>query len=252
MTAADIVTTPLLRVDRLDASYGPLQVLFGVCLEVMPGEAVALLGTNGAGKSTVLRAVSGLLAPTSGIVLFDGEDITTVPADRRVALGMAHVAGGRATFPSLTVEENLRIGGYDFFGDRARVDHGVDDALGLFPELASRMAQPAGTLSGGEQQMMAIGRALVATPRLLIVDELSLGLAPVVAGRILEAVERLRERGVTMLIVEQSINVAAAITDRAYFLEKGEVRFDGNTAELLDRGDLARSVFFGAAAGGQA
>jgi branched-chain amino acid transport system ATP-binding protein len=247
MTATDVGATPLLDVDRLDVAYGPVQVLFGVDLHVRSGEAVALLGTNGAGKSTVLRAISGLLTLSAGSITYDGRDITEVAADRRVALGIAHVAGGRATFPSLTVEENLRIGGYDFLGDRVRVSRGVERALELFPELAGRLSQIAGTLSGGEQQMMAIGRALVSDPRLLIIDELSLGLAPVVAGRILHAIDRLRERGMTMLVVEQSINVAARISDRAYFLEKGEVRFEGDTAALLDRGDLARSVFFGSA-----
>jgi len=239
---------PLLCVEELDVSYGPLQVLFGVDLHVDRGESVALLGTNGAGKSTVLKTISGLLAPSRGRILFDGSDITGLAADRRVGLGIVQMSGGHSTFPSLTVEENLRLGGYPFFGDRARIDAGVAETLDLFPELAGKMQQQAGTLSGGEQQMMALGRALIAGPELLVIDELSLGLAPVVAGRILQVVDRLRERSMTMLVVEQSINVAAEISDRAYFLEKGEVRYQGDTAELLDRGDLARSVFFGSGA----
>ncbi|MBW3664042.1 MAG: ABC transporter ATP-binding protein [Actinobacteria bacterium] len=241
--------TPLLEVDGLEVSYGPLQVLFGVSLHVDEGEAVALLGTNGAGKSTLLNTVSGLLHPTAGSIVFDGRDVTRLRPDQRVGLGVVQVSGGRATFPSLTVEENLRLGGYPFYADRARVSARVDEVLELFPELRMRLRQAAGTLSGGEQQMMAVGRALITDPRLLIIDELSLGLAPVVAGKILDVVDRLREQGVTMLVVEQSIHVACAITDRAYFLEKGEVRFAGPTTELLERGDLARSVFFGAAQG---
>jgi ABC-type branched-subunit amino acid transport system ATPase component len=242
--------TPLLAVENVDVSYGPLQVLFGVSLTVEAGESVSLLGTNGAGKSTLLNTVSGILTPTSGRVLIDGEDVTDLPTSARVERGVIQVSGGQATFPSLTVEENLRLGGYRFYNQRARIATRIDDVLDLFGELRPRLGQAAGTLSGGEQQMMAIGRALIADPRLLIIDELSLGLAPIVTERILEVIDKLRARAVTMLIVEQSINVAAAITDRAWFLEKGKVRFEGSPVELLERGDLARSVFFGAQAVG--
>jgi branched-chain amino acid transport system ATP-binding protein len=237
---------PLLEVDGVDVWYGPLQVLFGVGLTVPAGGRVVLLGTNGAGKSTLLRVVAGLVAPAAGTVRLDGDDITRLRPAQRVARGMTLVEGGRATFPSLTVAENLRIGAYPFIGDRDRVRRGVDAALDLFPSLRPRLDQAAGTLSGGEQQMLALGRALLAEPRLLLIDELSLGLAPVVMAEIVAAVERLVAGGTTVLLVEQSLNVALGLAEHAYFMEKGEVRFSGPTAELLERGDLVRSVFFGA------
>jgi len=236
---------PVLAVRDVDFSYGPLQVLFGVGLEVERGARVALLGTNGAGKSTLLRVVSGLVTPQRGTVELDGRDVTTMPADARVRLGLTQISGGRATFPSLTVRDNLRIGGYPFIGDRQLVAARVAEVLDVFPALGAHLDRPAGTLSGGEQQMMALGRALVAAPTLLMIDELSLGLAPVVMQDILAMVDELSRRGTTLLIVEQSLNVALSITDHAYFMEKGEIRFSGPTADLLERGDLVRSVFFG-------
>jgi ABC-type branched-subunit amino acid transport system ATPase component len=242
------VSAAPLEIRDLEFSYGPLQVLFGVTLSVGRGERVALLGTNGAGKSTLLKIVSGLESPSAGYVLFDGDDISTRSPEERVRLGIVQMAGGRATFPSLSVAENLRIGGYTFRRDAVRLDDAVERAAELFPELQRRWRQAAGTLSGGEQQMLAMARALVARPTILLIDELSLGLAPIVVARILEVVERLAAEGTTMLLVEQSLNMALALTERAYFMEKGEIRFDGRTADLLDRDDIARSVFFGAAA----
>jgi ABC-type branched-subunit amino acid transport system ATPase component len=236
-----------LEIRDLEFSYGPLQVLFDVGMSVGQGERVALLGTNGAGKSTLLKVVSGLEAPTAGQVLFDGEDITATSPEERVRRGIVQMAGGRATFPSLSVAENLRIGGYPFRRDAARLDDAVERALVLFPELKGRLRQAAGTLSGGEQQMMAMARALIARPTMLLIDELSLGLAPIVIAKILEVVEQLADEGMTMLLVEQSLNVALALAERAYFMEKGEIRFEGRTADLLERDDIARSVFFGAA-----
>jgi ABC-type branched-subunit amino acid transport system ATPase component len=241
----DVGGLPLLEVNNVDLSYGPLQVLFDVSLAVDEGSQVALLGTNGAGKSTLLRVVSGLLRPQRGEVLFRGRDITRMPAYERVALGLTLVEGGRATFPTLTVGENLRLGSYGDWKDRERIDARLDDVLELFPHLRPRLEQPAGTLSGGEQQMMAIGRALMADPQLLMIDELSLGLAPVVMQEIVRVVEELRARGTTILLVEQSLNIALSIASTAYFMEKGEVRFSGPSGDLLDRGDLVRSVFFG-------
>ena len=237
---------PLLEVAELDCAYGPLQVLFGVSLEVPAGGRVALLGTNGAGKSTLLRAVAGLLAPSAGTIRFAGEDVTSLAPHERVGLGVTLVEGGRATFPSLTVAENLRMGAYPFLRQRPRVEARLDAVLELFPQLRPRLSQPAGVCSGGEQQMMAIGRALVAEPQLLMIDELSLGLAPIVMGEIVQAIERVAEAGTTVLLVEQSLNVALGLAHWAYFMEKGEVRFSGPTSELVERGDLARSVFFGA------
>ncbi|HEU5085736.1 MAG TPA: ABC transporter ATP-binding protein [Acidimicrobiales bacterium] len=240
------MSTPLLEVDHVDFSYGPLQVLFDVSIEVPVGGRVALLGTNGAGKSTLLRLVSGLARPDGGTVRFDGDDVTSVPASARVGLGIVQVNGGRATFPSLSVLENLRMGGYRFLSDSATVASRIDEVLDTFPSLRTRLSQPAGSLSGGEQQMIALGRAMVAGPRLLVIDELSLGLAPVVVQDILALVDSLAARGVTLLVVEQSLNVACAICDQAYFMEKGTVRFSGATTDLLERDDLVRSVFFGA------
>jgi branched-chain amino acid transport system ATP-binding protein len=237
--------TPLLEVRDIEFSYGPLQVLFGVSLSVDEGERVALLGTNGAGKSTLLKTVSGLESPRRGRVLFDGEDITKASPEERVRRGIVQVAGGRATFPTLTVDENLRMGAYLFRRDRARVDAAVDHVLDVFPALRPRLRQAAGTLSGGEQQMMAFGRALVSQPRLLLIDELSLGLAPVVIATLLDVIERLAAEGTTMVLVEQSLNVSMSCAERAYFMEKGEIRFEGRTADLLERDDIARSVFFG-------
>src|SRR4051794_36835577 len=237
---------PLLEVRDVDCSYGPLQVLFGVSLSVPAGGRVALLGTNGAGKSTLLRAVAGLLTPTAGTIRFDGEDVTVLRPDERVARGITLVEGGRATFPSLTVAENLRLGAYPFLRQRQRVHARIDAGLALSPHPRARLQQPAGVCSGGEQQMMAIGRALVPEPRLLMIDELSLGLAPIVMAQIVAAIERIVEAGMTVLIVEQSLNVALSLATRAFFMEKGAVRFAGPTSDLLERNDLVRSVFFGA------
>jgi branched-chain amino acid transport system ATP-binding protein len=237
--------TPLLDVQDIEFAYGALQVLFGVSITVDKGDRVALLGTNGAGKSTLLKVVSGLESPRRGRVFVDGDDITGASPEERVRRGIVQVAGGRATFPTLSVDENLRIGGYLFRRDRPRLDAAVEEVLDVFPALRPRLAQPAGTLSGGEQQMMALGRALVSRPRLLLIDELSLGLAPVLIATLLEVIERLASEGTTLLLVEQSLNVSLSCADRAYFMEKGAIRFEGRTADLLERDDIARSVFFG-------
>src|SRR5438445_4934956 len=196
----------LLEVRGLEVSYGPLQVLFGVDLTVDTGAQVALLGTNGAGKSTLLRTIAGLVEPTAGEVRFKDQDITGLSPRRRVELGLTLVEGGRAVFPSLTVLENLRVGAFPILARPDVVAGRLDDALELFPILRRRLDQTAGTLSGGEQQMVAVARALMAEPELLLVDELSLGLAPVVLQEIVAVVERLMARGTTMLLVEQSLN----------------------------------------------
>ena len=244
-TLVPVAAPTLLALRHVDYSYGPLQVLFDVTLEVPAGGRVALLGTNGAGKSTLLRLASGLARPARGTVELDGADITSVAASDRVRLGLAQVNGGRSTFPSLTVRDNLRIGAYTFLRDQDLVDARVAEALELFPALADRLDQAAGTLSGGEQQMVALGRAVVTRPRVLIIDELSLGLAPIVMETILRAVDRFVAEGTTLLVVEQSLDVALSICEHAYFLEKGEVRFSGPTVDLVERHDLVRSVFFG-------
>jgi branched-chain amino acid transport system ATP-binding protein len=239
--------TPLLAVDDLEVSYGPVQILFGVDLAVGEGEAVALLGTNGAGKSTLLRSVSGLVPPGGGRVTLDGADITGRPAHEVAALGLAEVPGGAGIFPSLTVAENLRAAAWLHRRRPDEVAVAREEVDRLFPVLRERATSRAGSLSGGQQQMLALAMACLTRPRLLLIDELSLGLAPVVVGQLLQLVEQLRARGTTVVVVDQSVNVALEVADRAVFLERGVVRFSGPTAELLDRPDLLRSVFLGGA-----
>lgn len=236
---------PVLQVRNLDFSYGPVQVLFDVHLDVYRGEVLALLGTNGAGKSTVLRAVSGLSLPDRGVVRLNGQTVTFADPKTRVKLGIIQVPGGKAIFPSLSVAENLMVGAHTYIDDIERVEEKIDEVVGLFPMLRERLHQKAGTLSGGEQQMLAIAKGLLFDPEILLLDELSLGLAPVVVQELLGVVETLKERGITMIIVEQSINVALSFADRAVFMEKGQVRFEGSGEELLERDDLARAVFLG-------
>jgi branched-chain amino acid transport system ATP-binding protein len=240
----------LLSVEGIDVFYDKVQVLYDVDVEVRRGERVALLGTNGAGKSTVLKAASGLITPTAGTIRWKGEDITDIPAEQLVRRGLGQVPGGRGLFPTLTVAENLRMGGY-IYPDEKRVDEEVERVTSYFPWIAERAGQQAGTLSGGEQQQLATARALMARPELLMIDELSLGLAPLVIERLMETVQRLvEEEGLTVVIVEQQASFALGYTDRAYFMEKGEVRYDGPSAGLAERGDLLRSVFLAGAAAG--
>jgi ABC-type branched-subunit amino acid transport system ATPase component/MFS family permease len=238
---------PALACRGLDAGYGDVQVLFGVDLRVEDGEMVALLGTNGAGKSTVLRVVSGLQLPWRGSVRLSGRDITWLDPERRLPLGVALVPGGRSTFGPLSVIDNLRAHAYSLGTDRALVESRIDEAMDAFPRLAERRDQPAATLSGGEQQMLALAKALIVKPRVLLVDELSLGLAPVVVGELLTIVRRINATGTSVVLVEQSVNVALSLAERAYFLERGRVQFEGRSSDLLGRDDLLRSVFLGQA-----
>ncbi|MGH8998474.1 MAG: ATP-binding cassette domain-containing protein [Acidimicrobiia bacterium] len=242
MTASDSAS-PLLTCSGLDVSYGPVQILFGVDFEVGQGELVALLGTNGAGKSTLLKTIAGLVHPTRGRVVFDGKDFTSKGAEAIAAAGVALMPGGKGTFPSLTVNENLRLAAWLHRNDRAAYEQARQRVFGLFPILADRADQPAVNLSGGEQQMLALAQAFMTEPRLLLIDELSLGLAPAVVAQLLEIVEAIHATGTTVVIVEQSINLALELAERAVFMEKGEVRFTGPTAELSERPDLLRSVF---------
>ena len=242
------MTSPvLLETKDLDVSYGAVQVLFDVDLEVRQGETLALLGTNGAGKSTLLKAVSGLLPATAGTITFDGLDITARSTDGRVAAGIVQARGGNAVFPTLSVRDNLRLGGFTLLRHRALLAERTDHVVNLFPSLSDRFDQRAGTLSGGEQQMLALAKALLLAPRLLVIDELSLGLAPIVVEQLLRLIGDLKRDGLTMLIVEQSLNIACAFADRAVFMEKGEIRFSGDPAALVDNGDLVRAVFLGGA-----
>ena len=245
---ADDGERPLLLCRSVEVAYDRVQVLFGVDLVVRPGEIVALLGTNGAGKSTLLNAVAGLVEPIGGVVLFDGRDITHADANECATLGMVVVPGGKAVFPTLSVEEHLRAAGWLYRDDAEHLRTATAEVLAMFPQLKDRLEQPAGNLSGGEQQMLALGMAFIAKPKLLMIDELSLGLAPSIVEQLLGVVRRIQATGTAIVIVEQSINVALTIAERAYFLEKGEVRFEGRTAELLDRDDIVRSVFLAGAA----
>ena len=238
----------LLSVRAIDVSYGPVQVLFGVNIEVAEGDFVALLGTNGAGKSTVLRAVSGLSVASGGSVSFEGADITTMAPHRIAALGIAQVPGGKAVFGSLTVAENIALGGWLHRRDKQHMERETARVLEVFPALREKLNEPAANLSGGQQHMLGVAMALMAKPRVLLIDELSLGLAPVVVEQLLDVVRALNRDGVTIVVVEQSVNVALTIADTAFFMEKGEVRFRGPTSDLLGRDDIVRSVFLGGAA----
>jgi ABC-type branched-subunit amino acid transport system ATPase component len=241
-------TGALLEVRNLDFSYGAVQVLFDVNLDVSAGEVVALLGTNGAGKSTLLRAVCGLEHPTRGSIRFDGVDITYLETEQILGLGIGQMPGGRAVFPGMTVAENLRAGAFAFRKDRERVQRDIAQVEEWFPILGQRRNQAAATLSGGEQQMLSLAKAFLTRPRLLCIDELSLGLAPAIVEQLFGIVREIHARGTTVLIVEQSVNVALALATTAVFMEKGEVRFTGPARELLDRPDLLRSVFLEGAA----
>jgi ABC-type branched-subunit amino acid transport system ATPase component len=234
----------LLACRGVDVAYDKVQVLFGVDLEVQEGEIVALLGTNGAGKSTALKAISGLVHPIAGRIEFDGRDITNCSPQETTALGIIQVPGGKAVFPTLTVAEHFKAGCW-LYADQssAEVEQRTKRVIEMFPRLQERWNQLAGDLSGGEQQQLALGMAFVARPRLLVIDELSLGLAPVIVERLLDAVRAIHAEGATIVLVEQSVNVALTIATRAYFMEKGQVRFEGPTAELLAREDVLRSVF---------
>ena len=240
----------LLLIRRLDAGYGGRQVLFGIDLDVKEGEIVALLGTNGAGKSTLLKSISGVVEADKGAVILDGRDITHAPPNEIAMMGISQMPGGQGVFGSLTVAENLQLAGWTRRGDPAGTQTAVNEVLDLFPVLRDRLHRPAADLSGGQQQMLALGMAFVAKPRVLLIDELSLGLAPVVVGQLLPLVRRIADDGVAVILVEQSVNVALTVAERAYFMERGEIRFSGPTDELLGRTDLLRSVFLAGAAQG--
>ena len=242
---ADPETVPALQVNHIDFSYGQVQILFDVSFEVRTGEVLALLGTNGAGKSTILRVIAGLGTPARGVVRLNGRSITYVSPEQRMRMGIQMLPGGKGVFNDLTIRENLEMATFVYRGDRADMERRIARVLELFPELAERQDVAAGSLSGGQQQMLALAAVLTREPEILIIDELSLGLAPIVVERLVEIIEQLKAEGLTIVIVEQSLNVAAAISDRAVFLEKGHVRFEGQMSELMGRNDLARAVFLG-------
>jgi ABC-type branched-subunit amino acid transport system ATPase component len=236
-------TLPMLACRNIDFAYGQIQVLFDVGFTVDEGEMVALLGTNGAGKSTLLKVISGIGLPLGGSVRFRGADITYLDAERRLRLGITQIPGGRAVFGPMDVVENLRVFGYSLGRNKRSVDDAIERSFAAFPRLAERRNQKASTLSGGEQQMLGLSKALMLRPKLLLVDELSLGLAPVVVGQLFDMVQEINAQGTAVVLVEQSVNIALNLAEHAYFMEKGEIRFDGTSRSLLKRDDLLRAVF---------
>jgi branched-chain amino acid transport system ATP-binding protein len=241
--AATAAAAPLLELTAIRAGYGDFQALFDISLEVRAGEIVTLIGANGAGKTTTLRVISGAVRATSGTVRFDGHDVTGLPAHTMPERGISHVPEGRQLFPFMTVEENLDLGAYNP-RSRARARETLDEMLQLFPRLQERRRQLAGTLSGGEQQMVAIARGLMAAPRLVLLDEPSLGLSPKVTEEVFGRVQDIRKRGVTVLIVEQNVVDALSIADRGYVVENGRVVMQGDAKDLL-RDEKVRAAYLG-------
>ncbi|MFM8304123.1 MAG: ATP-binding protein [Actinomycetota bacterium] len=246
---ADPEAVPVLQINNVDFAYGPVQVLFDAAFEVHRGEVLALLGTNGAGKSTLLRVIAGLGTPARGVVRLEGRTITYTTPEQPARLGIRILMGGKGIFPAMTVHENLEMAAFVYRGNREDYQRRLDRAYDLFPVLAEKRKAAAVTLSGGQQQMLALAMVLLHDPEVLAIDELSLGLAPVLVQDLLAVIERLKGEGMTIIIVEQSLNVALSIADRAVFLEKGQVRFSGPAAELAGRDDLARAVFLGTEGG---
>ncbi len=242
-------TTALLEADRIDVHYGQIRALRGVSLRVDAGERVALLGANGAGKTSTLRAISGLLTPTAGRIVFDGREIDGLKPHEVIRRGIAHLPEGRELFTGLTVEENLRAGFWALRQTRVSYEERRERVMDEFPILRERAQQKAGTLSGGEQQMLGVARALMSDPKLLIVDELSLGLAPLIVAQLFEILAEVNARGTAVLIVEQFVHMALANTDRAYVLAKGQVVLERSSDELRDAPELERA-YLGDAAGG--
>ncbi|CAB4534451.1 unannotated protein [freshwater metagenome] len=240
----------LLLLRGVHSGYDGRMVLQGISMDMEEGEIVALLGTNGAGKSTLLKSISGTVEADKGAIIFDGRDITHAPPHEIAAMGIVQMPGGQGVFGSLTVRENLDLAGWTNRRDRDGVAKARAEVMEMFPILGERLDEPAVNLSGGQQQMVALAMSFIMRPRVLLIDELSLGLAPVIVGQLLPVVQRLAQEGVTVVLVEQSVNIALTVAQRAYFLERGEIRFAGPTAELLNRPDILRSVFLSGAAQG--
>ena len=229
----------MLKLDKVDAGYGTFQALFGASLEVNAGEAVAVIGPNGAGKTTLMRVISGLIPARAGAMVMEGKDLVTTPPYQIVELGIAHVPENRRLFPAMSVEDNLRMGAF-IPSARANFAERLAYVYDLFPRMKERRNQLAGTMSGGEQQMCAIGRALMSQPKLLLLDEPSAGLAPVIVQRIFELVQQIRAQGLTVLIVEQNVQQVLKVVDRAYVLEAGSIRMSGSAKELAESEDVRR------------
>ena len=230
----------MLEVKDLEVYYGMIQAIKGISFEVNQGEVIALIGANGAGKTTTLHTITGLLSPKKGSVLFEGQDITKVPAHKIVSMGMAHVPEGRRVFSQLSVYENLKLGAYTR-KDRSNIDKELQSIYERFPRLAERKNQLAGTLSGGEQQMLAMGRALMSKPSIVLMDEPSMGLSPILVNEIFDIIESISKSGTTVLLVEQNAKKALSIADRAYVLETGNVVLEGNAKDLLENDSIKKA-----------
>ena len=223
----------MLEVKDLEVYYGVIQAIKGISFHVDKGEVIALIGANGAGKTTTLHTVTGLLSPKKGHVMFEGKDITKVPAHKIVSMGMAHVPEGRRVFAELSVYENLKMGAYTR-KDKAEIEESLNNVYKRFPRLEERKNQMAGTLSGGEQQMLAMGRALMSKPKIILMDEPSMGLSPIMVNEIFDIIRSVSESGTTVLLVEQNAKKALSIADRAYVLETGNIVLEGNAKDLLE------------------
>jgi branched-chain amino acid transport system ATP-binding protein len=235
---------PMLALDNVHVYYGNIAAVKGLTLQVHPGEIVTLVGSNGAGKSTTLRTISGLLRPRQGTITFEGKRLDALAAHEIVRRGIAHSPEGRRIFPRMSVDENLDLGAF-VRGDKAAIAADRERVYELFPRLRERMTQKAGTMSGGEQQMLAVGRALMGRPKLLLLDEPSMGLAPVLVDLIFETIQRIRESGTTVLLVEQNAVIALEIADRAYVLESGFIKLEGAAAELGRNPEVAQAYLGG-------
>ena len=230
----------MLKLGNVNAGYGGFQALFGVSMDVKAGEAIAVIGANGAGKTTLLRVISGMLPATSGTMTMEGTDLRTTAPHKILETGIAHVPESRRLFARLTVEDNLKMGAF-IPSARAKFAERLDYVYGLFPRLKERRGQMAGTMSGGEQQMCAIGRALMSSPKLVLFDEPSMGLAPVIVAQVFDLVKRIRAEGYTVLIVEQNVSQVLKVVDRAYLLEVGRIEKSGPAAELLASDDIRKA-----------
>ena len=233
----------MLKIENLVVKYGMIEALKGISFEVNDGEIVTLIGANGAGKTTTLQTISGLLSPTSGSIMLNDQDLTKIPSHKIVSLGLAQVPEGRRVFANQTVEENLKLGAYSL-KDKAEIAKGLDNAYDLFPRLKERRNQLAGTLSGGEQQMLAMGRALMTSPKIMLMDEPSMGLSPLLVKEIFRIIKDINERGTTVLLVEQNAKMALGIADRAYVIETGKITLEG-TGEELSNSEQVKKAYLG-------
>ena len=233
----------MLEIKDLYVSYGMMEVLHGVSVNVEDKELVSIIGPNGAGKTTLIKTIMGLVKPTSGQILYNGEDITHIPAHKRAGMGIGYVPEGRRVFGKLTVEENLQMGAYEL-KDKAQIAKNIELVYGIFPRLGERSKQLASTMSGGEQQMLAIGRALMLNPKMLLIDEVSMGLMPIMVNTCFDVIKKLNDEGITVLVVEQNANKALKIADRGYVLETGNIILS-DTAENMRKDDTVQKAYLG-------